>query len=186
LANLICQPNELKQEIKKKLGGAWPTLRIATDSNLHSSSPKTEPKVIVVCSLKTKPKVAKKFKRKLSIPTQRDGAISMWEVQTMYKELLSKSTLGYTNRCFLKPFLRWKYNQLISKLTPYPGGTNSCFLHQLPMLEVQTVVFLTNSMLVVHASLWMRYKQLLSKSNPSLMVYPYAGGTTLRWWYRRR
>jgi len=29
----ICQPNELEQEIKKKLGGPWPTqapLRIAT------------------------------------------------------------------------------------------------------------------------------------------------------------
>jgi len=29
---------------------------------------------------------------------------------------------------------------LLYKLTPYAGSTISCFLHQLPTLEVQTVV----------------------------------------------
>jgi len=59
------------------------------------------------------------------------------------------------------------YKQLLSKSTPYAGGTNSCFLNQLPTLVVQT-------------------KQLFSKSTPTLVVHPYAGSTTLRWWYWHR
>jgi len=43
---------------------------------------------------------------------------------------------------------------LLSKAIPYADGTISCFLSQLP----------TN-------------KQLLSKSNPMLVVHPYAGTT---------
>jgi len=31
-----------------------------------------------------------------------------------------------------------------------------------------------------------RYKQLLAESTPTLEAQPYAGGTSLRWWYRRR
>jgi len=49
---------------------------------------------------------------------------------------------------------------LLSKAIPYAGGTISCFLSQLLM-----------------------NKQLLSKSNPTQVVHPYAGGTSLRWWY---
>jgi len=30
---------------------------------------------------------------------------------------------------------------LLSKSTPYAGRTNSCFLNQLPTLEVQAVAF---------------------------------------------
>jgi len=29
------------------------------------------------------------------------------------------------------------------------------------------------------------YAQLLSKSTPTLVVHPYARGTTLRWWYKQ-
>jgi len=48
----------------------------------------------------------------------------------------------------------------------------------IPTLEVQTVAFYINFLR------W-RYKQLFSKSTPTLVVHPYAGGTTLRWCYRR-
>jgi len=49
-----------------------------------------------------------------------------------YKQLLSKSTPhpGGTNSCFLKPSLRWRYKRLHSESTPYVGGTKSCFLNQ--------------------------------------------------------
>jgi len=49
-------------------------------------------------------------------------------------------------------------------------GTNSYFLHQLPTLEVQTVVFEINLMLVAHPFLRWWY-------NPTLVVQPNAGGT---------
>jgi len=35
--------------------------------------------------------------------------------------------------------LSWRYKQLLSKSTIYTGGINSCFLNQLPMVEVQTL-----------------------------------------------
>jgi len=46
---------------------------------------------------------------------------------------------------------------MISKANPYAAGTNSCFLNQLPTLEVQTVAFEIN---------------------------PNAGGTSLCWRYK--
>jgi len=46
------------------------------------------------------------------------------------------------------------------------------------MLEVQTVAFLK-------PSLRWRYKQLLSKSTPTLVAHLYTGGTTLSWWYKQ-
>jgi len=58
---------------------------------------------------------------------------------------------------------------LLSKLTPYAGGTNNCFQNQ----------FLT---LVAHpytrgTTLRWQYKQLLSESISTLAVQPYTGGT---------
>jgi len=32
--------------------------------------------------------------------------------------------------------IRWCYKQLLSKATPYTGGTNSCFISQLPTLGI--------------------------------------------------
>ena len=61
------------------------------------------------------------------------------------------------------PSLRWRYNQLLSKLTPYARSTNSCFLNQLPTLVAHPCTRGT--------TLRRRYKQLLSKSIPTLVVY---------------
>jgi len=42
--------------------------------------------------------------------------------------------------------------------------------------------FILKVALQINSLCW-RYKQLFSKSTPTLVVHPYAGGTTLRWWY---
>jgi len=116
-----------------------------------------------------------------------------------YKQLLSESTptleVQTSKGCFINQHLRWRYKQLLSK-----GITT---------LEVQTVALLINSYaggtnnFFVKAPLRWRYKHWLSKSTPyigdtiscflkaslrwrhnsTLVVHPYAGGTTLRWWY---
>jgi len=67
--------------------------------------------------------------------------------------LLYKSTpyAGGTNSSYLKSTLRWRYKQLLSKVTP--------------ALEVQTL----NSCFL-KASLRWRYKELLSKVTPTLEV----------------
>jgi len=44
--------------------------RVGGCNPVFPRSPKTEPKVTVICSPKTEMKVAKKFKRKSSIPNQ--------------------------------------------------------------------------------------------------------------------
>jgi len=51
----------------QRVGGCNPVL---TCNPTVTCSPKTEPNVTVICSPKTETKVAKKFKRKSSIPNQ--------------------------------------------------------------------------------------------------------------------
>jgi len=86
---------------------------------------------------------------------------------TMYKEFLSKSTLTATLEVQTVAFyinsLRWRYKQLLHKSTPYAGDKNSCFLYQLPTLEVHPYAQGT--------TLRWWYKQGCFKSTP------FAGGT---------
>jgi len=77
----------------------------------------------------------------------------MLEVQTV--AFWINPYAGCTNSCFVMAPLHWRYKHWLYKSTPYAGCTISCFLN---------------------ASLRWWY-------NPTLVVQPYAGGTTLRWWY---